>query len=74
MQGVIGYYSELEYSVEIDGEEVYQAGNSPFDSQGYVDASSGVGLETMRTYCEQTTKAIANENRAKYIGIELLED
>jgi hypothetical protein len=51
---IIGEYNALEYKVLIysdkfpNGEEVYSAGNSPFDSQGYVDADKGVGLERMK--------------------------
>lgn len=69
----IGRYNELEYEVEIDGEIVYTGGNSPLDSQAYVGESDGVGLKTMRDYCNQTTQQIAGEHDAEFMGIEYLE-
>lgn len=56
--------------VNTDGKDIYTAGNSPFDSQGYVSARNGVGLQTMRKYCIQTSKELARENNAQYIGVE----
>ena len=73
MTQALGRYNELEYEVEVDGKIIYEAGNSPFDSQVYTSADDGVGLETMRKYCEQTTKNIAEEQGAKFIGVEYLE-
>ena len=73
MKKAIGYYNEWEYRVEVDGNEVYTAGNSPFDSQAYTDPQGGVGLETMKAYCEKTTKDLAIEHKAKYAGVEFLE-
>lgn len=70
---VIGYYNELKYRIEIDGEEVYTAGNSPYDSQGYTAKENGVGLEEMRKFCEHTAKEMAQENKAKFIGVEYEE-
>jgi hypothetical protein len=74
MKQVIGYYNALEYRVEIDGKEVYQAGNSPDDSQAYTSKENGVGLRTMRSYCIYTTHEIAKENHAKYGGVERMEE
>jgi hypothetical protein len=76
---IIGEYNALEYKVLNysdkfpNGEEVYSAGNSPFDSQGYVDADKGVGLERMKQFCEQTAKEISVENGIEYKGIQLIE-
>jgi hypothetical protein len=73
---VIGYYNELEYSIvefnedEPMGNELYRAGNHPNDSQVYTSKEKGVGLDTMKKYCKQTTKDIAKEHKAKYGGIE----
>ena len=74
MKQVIGYYNALEYRVEIDGEEIYHAGNSPFESQVFVSKDDGVGLRKMRSYCIQTSKEIAKENNSKYVGVERLEE
>jgi hypothetical protein len=75
MKGIIGYYSELRYTVCIvdNGQilsEAYIAGNSPHDSQCFVSADRGVGLKTMRSYCIQTSKEIAKEENLKYLGVE----
>lgn len=78
MKKIIGYYNELEYTVEIigpgDHEVLYSAGNSPFDSQGYTSKEEGVGLEKMKQYCEQTAKEIAKEMNIEFIGIEYEEN
>ncbi len=71
---IIGYYNEREYRVEVDKEKIYQAGNSPFDSQVYVSAEDGVGLDAMRRYCEKTSRDMAEEEGAEYLGVEYLED
>ena len=74
MQKVIGYYNELEYRVEVEGNEVYQAGNSPLDSQTYTDKESGVGLKTMKEFCKQTSRDIALERQAQVEGVEYSEN
>jgi hypothetical protein len=73
MKKVIGYYNELEYRIELDGKEIYTAGNSPFDSQQYTSKENGVGLIKMKQYCEVTAKDLAKEHNANLIGIEYLE-
>jgi len=73
MKKVIGYYNALEYRIELDGVEVYTAGNSPHESQTYVTADMGVGLRTMRSYCITTSKALAKEHNAEYVGVEKIE-
>lgn len=73
MKKAISYYNEYHYTVEIDGEEVYEAGNNPYDSQGYIhdlENSEVIPLETMKQYCEKTTREIAEEQGVEYIGIE----
>ena len=59
--------------MEVNGKEVYTAGNGPFDSQAYTDADGGVGLDTMKAYCRGTTEDIAEEHDVDFIGIEYLE-
>jgi hypothetical protein len=78
MKKVIGYYNEIEYKVFIIGESglikhLYNAGNSPLDSQQYVNAEDGIGLEKMKEYCEQTSKELAKENNLPFAGIEFEE-
>ena len=70
-----GEYSTLRYIIyEIVDEgrfkEVYEAGNSPFASEIHVKADEGVGLETMKKWCEQTGKMIAKENNGIFLFAE----
>jgi hypothetical protein len=71
----IGYYNELEYKIfDFDKMElVYSAGNHPYDSQGYISAEKGVGLDKMREYCEHTGKEQSRENGAEWLGAEYEE-
>ena len=78
MKKVIGYYNEIEYEVFIIGESgliklLYNAGNSKLDSQQYVSAEDGIGLEKIKEYCEQTSKELAKENNLPFAGIEFEE-
>lgn len=67
--GYHGIYNELEYSIaDQSGDTVYQAGNSPWDSQAYLSKEEGVGLETMKEYCEQTGKELAEEAGVEWEG------
>lgn len=72
----VGYYNQYGYQVfefetgTNDGNLVYNAGNSPYDSQENVPVSKGLSLETLKNFCEQTTKEIATENKGTFIGIE----
>ena len=74
---VIGRYNEYEYSVLLSSgaefREVYRAGNSHWDSQGYVAAAQGIGLPTMEAYCRQTAAEIAREHGAILVGFEYKE-
>jgi len=74
---ITGYYNEYGYEIESDNLTdciLYHAGNHALDSQ-----QDGTGtqhqlqLGTIKDYCEQTAKKIANEKHAKYGGIEYLE-
>lgn len=70
MKIVRGFYNELSYRVEIDGKEVYRAGNSPYDSQVYTSKEQGVGLDKMKKFCKHTCRQFAKEKKAKFGGIE----
>lgn len=67
---VTGLYTALAYIVKLDGRVIYQAGNSPLESQVYLPAVQGVGLETMRKFCEQTAKELAEQHNADFVGVE----
>ena len=72
----IGRYNEQEYCIyrvkaTVGLEEVYRAGNSPFDSQAYVPIGEGVGLDKMKKMCVGTGKEIAaEEGKGKFLGVE----
>ena len=66
---VYGEYNALSYTIFHNGEEVYQAGNSALDSQGYVSAKKGVGLTKMREYCATSAQEHADELNATNAGI-----
>lgn len=70
---IIGYYNELQYYITLNGEEIYRAGNSPYESQTYVSAEDGVGRRKMRSYCIITSRSLAKGHNAKYGGVEYEE-
>lgn len=74
---ITGYYNESGYHVETDNPMdaiIYRVGIHALDSQ-----QDGTGtkhqllLETIRQYCEQTTRGIAQNRDAEFIGVEYLE-
>jgi hypothetical protein len=72
-----GEYSALSYRVLKGARSpvvVYEAGNSPLESQGYVSADKGVGLVVMRKFCESTTKEMAAEAGGEYAGVSEADD
>jgi hypothetical protein len=75
---IVGEYNELMYSIlkMYPGgrtEMIYQAGNSPLDSQIYLSADKGVGLEKMKEYCINTANETAEEEGLKYSHCEYVE-
>ena len=73
-KGVIARYNRDGYEVELDDSIVYQAGNSPYDSQDWISRDKGLDLKTLRSYAIQTGKEIAEENNTSFLGIERMED
>lgn len=70
---IYGLYNEYHYTVNSGDKELYEAGNSPYDSQTYVTDLENydvVPIETMKEYCEQTCKNIAEERNAKFVGVQ----
>lgn len=64
-----GKYNETCYVIVKGQREVlYQAGNQPGDSQGYVKAEDGVGLEIMKSYCRSTLLEMVKENKPCHMG------
>ncbi len=73
---LIGHYNELHYYIiDIEaGKIVCQAGNSSHDSQVYLSAEEGVGLEQMREFCAQTIKTMGEENSCTCFGVFKLDE
>jgi len=74
---ITGYYNEFGYQVETENPTdailVYRAGNHALDSQqDGTETEHQLVLETIKEFCEQTTKEIAQEKNAEYGGVEYL--
>ena len=82
MATVTGRYNRYGYVIEVDGEEVYRAGNNPLESSEALEPSRHIGktvpLETLAEYCRQTAGEIAEEERGvigeirHYLGADKL--
>jgi len=70
---VIGEYCSHQYTIWIDDEMVYSAGNSRFDSQCYTSANDGVGSPTMEKYCISTGEDIANEVKGEWAEVNEID-
>lgn len=69
---VSGEYNEDGYRILADGEEVYSAGNNPQESQSY--SSEGLPLKTLRAFCIQTAREIADENNGDFLGVQRVDN
>ena len=67
---VTGEYNRDGYTVSVDGEEVYQAGNSPDESTSWAKDEEGLNLRTLRRYCIQTSKEFAVERSGVFVGVQ----
>lgn len=70
MKIITGEYSAIEYTILLDDQPIYDAGNSLHDSYVRVPGARGIGLAKMREYCIQTAKELAQEHGAEYRGVE----
>ena len=71
---ITGRYNAYKYTIYVDDEPIYTAGNSQFDSQGYVSASVGVGLSQMRNFCLSSAITIAEERGEESGTVAYQED
>lgn len=75
-KGIIGYYHPHGYNIWLMSangnlvDQLYEAGNSPCDSQMRVPVAEGEDLETLKKYCEQTGKEMAKEQGLPWLGSE----
>jgi len=70
---IVGFYSRKGYNIHLQEEGqltecLYEAGNSPFESTTIVPMDRGLTLATMRKYCEQTGREIAEEQGLEWLG------
>lgn len=67
---IIGYYHAYGYRIEdnLDGEMLYEAGNSFYDSTSVIDKDQGLNIKTIKKYCERTGKEIAEEKSGEWLG------
>lgn len=73
------YYGEIAFPyyriINMDtGQEVYWAGNNPRDSKQTTSKESGLDLDTMIQYCNQTGKELAEDDDAIWLGLNEKDD
>jgi len=67
---LIGYVGKYGYDiVDENGNVLYWAGNSPFDSKQIVNPKYGLSQVELFDYCYSTLYMLADENNAKIIGV-----
>ena len=76
---IIGRYNAHRFQVVQlypDGgeDQLYEAGNSPTDSQVFTTAELGVGLETMKEWCTQTAQEYSCLMGWEFTGVEPLDE
>lgn len=68
---LIGYYNERGYQIfDTKSNFEYFAGNSPYDSQIYLEPENpeALRLSVIKEYCEQTLAQLVKEHNAKSLG------
>lgn len=78
---LVGFYHEHGYSVwrQTDGrlrgdDALYEAGNNPAESIGHVPVEDGETLATLKRYCIQTGKEMAEELGIPWGGCDREDD
>jgi len=75
---ITGYYNEFGYQIESDNLHdciIYRAGNHALDSQqDGTGTNQQLDLDTIKNFCEQTGKEMAQERNAEFVGVEYLEE
>lgn len=66
-----GIYSPDGYTIECDGQELYQAGNHKQDSASFAEPGGcdALSLAMIRKICERTLAEMCQERRAVYGGV-----
>ena len=66
-----GTFGPTGYQIFTDtGAQIYSAGNSPQDSQAYVDPSVGVSVSLLEVYCNATGIEMAAEWGVPWLGCD----
>lgn len=76
---LVGFYHLHGYNIwrQDDGyliEQVYEAGNSPYDSASLVPVERGESLATLQKFCNQTGEEMAEELGLPWAGCSLEDD
>ena len=67
MKTLTGYYNKNGYRIEDEsGNALYHAGNNPLESSSVIE--NGLPIETLKDFCEQTGKEMADELSADFVG------
>jgi hypothetical protein len=72
MTGIHGEYNSNGYTVYCGCTQIYSAGNSLYDSQ--VCGCPKHELRTLRSFCIQTSKEYAFEQKRPYLGVQRVEE
>lgn len=72
MKAVKGFFNAKFYCVELDGKEVFRAGNC-LTSLAYVSAEDGVGLDKMEQFCITACEVTAENEQAVFMGAHHLD-
>lgn len=73
---VLGFYSPAGYNIWLseDGElteQLYDAGNSPYDSTSVIDGPKRVPVDTLKLWCDSTGEEFATDMGIEYLGSSL---
>jgi hypothetical protein len=70
-----GFYNKTGYRIlDENGDEIYSAGNSPYESQTIIDSRYALPLSTIKRYCNITGQDIADEKNGKWTGCKRYKD
>ena len=72
---IFGSVDKRGYSIVTDGgDELYSAGNHPYDSKQGAPDDMALSLETLLDFCIQTGEEIAKERGDTFVGATIEEE
>lgn len=69
-----GEYNAYGYTIFLNGDEVYSAGNSPYESSDIVSLDDGVSIDEIEKYCQTTIHDMMLELDESDGGIEFVAE